>query len=451
MLPQVGVVQWPILQALILLLAVRFVSPATFRFRRNAEFKLQLSNFRNVQYVGPFSLGGGQTLPVVYDTGSFEILVVSARCTKCDIGLAEYDSSRSDTFISGGGVKAKHVFGSGPALSDLGYDSVWVGGPDSPYHVNNMTFWEIVDHNIAVLNENSKFAGIVGLCHPDVVPAAFSVASNKDGQGPLKTPGNTLMQRLHIEAFSFCLPRSGGAEPPGWFSLGPSIAAMPMTKPGFVTMPVVGKVHWGVLMTDVFVSGMNVTNPCNPSCGAIIDSGTSLIAAPPSAKGLIDNLRRLVNPDCSNIGSLPVLRFTVGGMNIELPPQAYVMKASLLGLKIPLDPLGVWDFVMNGPKIGVVDQCTTAFMNIDKATQFGPLWILGMPFMRYYYTIFDRRSPPKIHAAPAGPDCEMPHVDAPIFANVTRSVDIATPVSVDLRAARLPRWASDGRGQWLRL
>jgi len=446
MLPQVGVLHGPTLQALVLLLAGRLVSSATLKLRRNVDFNLQLSNFRNVQYVGPFSLGGGQTLPVVYDTGSFEILVVSARCAKCDDGLSEYDSSQSETFVSGGGVRAKHVFGSGPALSDLGYDSVWVGPPNSPYHVNNMTFWEIVDHNIAVLNENSKFAGIVGLCHPDAVPAEFSVASHKD-----INYGATLMQRLHVEAFAFCLPRSGGPEPPGQFSLGPSVSSMPWTVPGFATMPVVGKVHWGVMMTNVFVHGLEVSNPCNPSCGAIIDSGTSLIAAPPSAKGLIDSLKRMVNPDCSNIGSLPVLHFTVGGHTIHLPPQAYVMKASLLGLKIPVDPLGVWDFVWNGPKIGIVDQCTTAFMNIDKATQFGPLWILGMPFMRYYYTIFDRRSPPKIHVAPAGPDCKLPLVDAPIFANMTESATIATPLSVDLKAARLPRWASERRGDKLRL
>merc|ERR1719197_1351628 len=127
----------------------------------------------------------------------------------------------------------------------------------------------------------------------------------------------------------------------------------------------------------------------------------------------------MIEPDCSNIHTLPVLHLTLGGIDIELPPHAYVIKASMLGLRVPLDPVGVWDFIWNGPQTTIVDQCTVAFMNIDKSSQFGPVWILGMPFMRYYYTVFERSSPPKIHVAHASPQCQVPFHGPHVLANTS--------------------------------
>jgi len=168
----------------------------------------------------------------------------------------------------------------------------------------------------------------------------------------------------------------------------------------------------------------------------------------------------MIKPDCSNIDSLPVLHMTVGGVNIELPPRAYVIKASMLGLRVPLDPVGVWDFIWNGPDTTIVDQCTVAFMTIEKESQFGPVWILGMPFMRYYYTVFER-STKQIHVAKAGPYCEVPyngpHVlvntsGIAVFANTSGSLGSGSatqytpadfvPTLVDLKSARIPRWAT---------
>jgi len=418
---------------------------------RNVDYRLELSNFNNVQYSGVFSLGG-QSLPVVYDTGSFEILVLSTLCTSCAQGLAKYDSSRSTTFVSAGGLQAEHVFGSGPVNSQKGFESVWIGDANSPYSVSNMPFWEITDHDIEVWDENAHFSGIVGLCHPNTVPMAF--APNAAHQ----QPDTTLLQSAYIDAFSFCLQRYG-QNSSGFFNMGPSMKTLPYHTAGFTSMDVVGKVHWGVLMTSVSVPGLNVPNPCSPSCGAIIDSGTSLIAAPPSAHALIEGLKDMIKPDCSNVDSWPIFHLTVGGVPIELPPRAYVIKASMLGLRIPLDPKGVWDFIWNGPATTIVDQCTVAFMTIEKNSQFGPVWILGMPFMRYYYTVFER-STKKIHVAKTGPYCQVPYNGPHVLANTTGMQGVGShvavntgsdaqytksdfmPTWVDLKAARIPGWAT---------
>ena len=89
--------------ALLLVLPAR-VGAALLRHRSvlrraaQVDHGIELSNFNNVQYSGIFSLGG-QSLLVVYDTGSFVLLVLSTLCTSCAQGLAKYDSSRATTFV----------------------------------------------------------------------------------------------------------------------------------------------------------------------------------------------------------------------------------------------------------------------------------------------------------------------------------------------------------------
>merc|ERR1719174_1051605 len=64
-------------------------------------------------------------------------------------------------------------------------------------------------------------------------------------------------------------------------------------------------------------------------------------------------------------------------------------------------------------------QCLPAFMTIDKESQLGPVWILGMPFLRYHYTVFDRHSK-KLHIAPSTPACSPIQSAMAGFANISR-------------------------------
>ena len=56
------------------------------------------------------------------------------------------------------GILEQHVYGSGPCVSMLGYETVTVGTMSAP----RQAFWEMVDHNIPVL-DRAKFAAIVGI------------------------------------------------------------------------------------------------------------------------------------------------------------------------------------------------------------------------------------------------------------------------------------------------
>merc|ERR1719281_745792 len=74
----------------------------------------------------------------------------------------------------------------------------------------------------------------------------------------------------------------------------------------------------------------------------------------------------IVKNDCSNYKQLPDLGFIVGGHILNLKPEDYVDKGD--------------------------DGCSVALMTLDIPPPKGPLFIFGDPFLRKYYTVYDRQS-----------------------------------------------------------
>eukprot|EP00450_Noctiluca_scintillans_P002111 CAMPEP_0194499624 /NCGR_PEP_ID=MMETSP0253-20130528/15877_1 /TAXON_ID=2966 /ORGANISM="Noctiluca scintillans" /LENGTH=221 /DNA_ID=CAMNT_0039341391 /DNA_START=72 /DNA_END=734 /DNA_ORIENTATION=- len=221
---------------------------------------MMLMNHENVQYTAPFVVGG-QTLPVIYDTGSFEVLVLSTLCHQC-AGQPRYDSAKSMSFTAND-VQAEHLFGSGSVVSRKGYDTVTVGSAGSALVRKHFPFWQIMRHDIAVWDETASFSGIVGLGHPSRIPAAYASGNIRE---------KTLLEALHVGSFSICLERGNMA--PGWLTVGSEVDSMRAAH-AFHAIPVVGESHWGVKVYDVSIPGLSSSNICNPSCAAIVDSGTS--------------------------------------------------------------------------------------------------------------------------------------------------------------------------------
>jgi len=76
-----------------------------------------------------------------------------------------------------------------------------------------------------------------------------------------------------------------------------------------------------------------------------------------------------------------------------------------------------------------------AFMQIDMMSQHGPVWILGMPFFRYYHTTFDR-SKEEMKFSVASPTCE-PTPFHPITKTALLASSSATnvgPMDLDIAA-----------------
>lgn len=342
-----------------------------------ASYRQILHNFQNVQYFADFKIGG-QEISGIFDTGSFELLVRSTRCKECVHPTPAYDHDKSMTYAENGTV-TKHVFGSGPCISMMGYETVSVGD----FQAKEQAFWEIIDHRIDVL-DTAKFAAIVGI-------------------GPNFAFGNreqTLLMSYGVDEFSVCLQKSSGAH--GYLNWGPE--PKQMSDKDYAVAKVFGKHHWATKMEHVTfdnVKGKNIATPCSDKpCSAIVDSGTSLIAAPGIALMQLSEMIEPIKEDCSNLHELPTLHFVIDGVDFSLPPQAYVMRVT----GAQMDAGTIWDVLFFKPKIRKVDICMPAFMQMDMMSQHGPVWILGMPFFRYYHTTFDRKNE-VMRFAVAGPDC----------------------------------------------
>lgn len=94
----------------------------------------------------------------------------------------------------------------------------------------------------------------------------------------------------------------------------------------------------------------------------------------------------MIKEDCSNLHELPNIHLKLGDHEFVLPPKAYVMQ--IKGTVLEAD--SVWDVLFFKPKLDKVNMCMPAFMQLEKISDYGPVWILGMPFLRYYYSTFNR-------------------------------------------------------------
>lgn len=353
------------------------------RKRPQGAYKQTLYNKQNMQYHADFVMGG-QTIQGIFDTGSFELVVRSSRCTACKHPTAPYDHTKSKTYQYNGS-QVQHVYGSGPCVSLLGYDDICVGNMCAP----RQAFWEIVQHQIPVLDQ-ATFAAIVGI-------------------GPQFGYGNqekTLLMSYGIEEFSVCLQRESGAN--GVLNWG-AIASEETKRASFISVPSIGSHHWTATMTDIYFGPKGGPRPagheviCKPGeCAAVVDSGTSLIAAPTALLMKLSMMIPPIQEDCSNLHDLPTLHLSMGdGNQFTLPPSAYVMRIK----GGTLQANSVWDILFFKPKVRKQNMCMPAFMQMDMPSDEGLLWILGMPFFRYYHTSFDRKNK-AMHFANAGPGCE---------------------------------------------
>merc|ERR1719272_2136875 len=91
--------------------------------RPQGAYKQTLYNKQNMQYHANFKMGG-QTIQGIFDTGSFELVVRSSRCTSCKHPTNPYDHTKSKTYQYNGS-QVQHVYGSGPCTSLLGYDDIY--------------------------------------------------------------------------------------------------------------------------------------------------------------------------------------------------------------------------------------------------------------------------------------------------------------------------------------
>jgi len=382
------------------------------------EFRLTLSNYKGVQYYAPITLNN-QKMSAVYDTGSFEIMAISEACTVCKVAnLLKYDNKTSNTFVKGHRPIENHHFAGGLVVGRQDFETVHVGDVGKALVVKNMPFWQVIHTEMRVwMSNRARFTAIVGLGHRTSVPDA------PEGSKPVPS----LLERTDTNRFAVCLQR--GPQNPGYIFFNPtstkSFTAASVQTGMYKRIPVIGKNHWAVRLNEVSTTNGKVTEKrCgeNQPCIAIVDSGTSLIGVPPMAVPMVMGLLKAIKQDCSNLNELQDLVFDLGGHKFVMPGAAYVVQF----------------------RVDKVRKCLPAFTDFDMMSGQGSVWILGMPFLRHFYTVFDRTEP-SIYVAEQGDNCN------PVAHNSTASHFFNTssfqhhtmqePTIADTSEASLPSWA----------
>jgi len=360
----------------------------------------------DVQYYGSLSIGD-QAVNAVYDTGSFELLVLSTSCSHCGDASAFYDSGASKAHKYGN-MSVMHSFGSGTLYSKEAYDTVRNG----PYKAQNAPFWEVYDANMPVL-KNSHIESIAGLApFPQHFDQMRLNGINSDAYASIQAG-------LNINSFAICL----GSEPESaghivWNDNSPHTAVDSFSE---IPLTLESSPHWTATLQNVRL-GDEVLG-CDGRCGGIVDSGTSLLAVPHPVAIKLQEMVSKLSTDCSDLSSLPHLHFRLGGIELSLPPDSYIYRTQ-------------------GSR-GGDSGCKALVMTLDlpESEELGQMWILGMPFLRKYYTVFEQH-PARLHVSEADKNCE-PKVwgeNKDESLNGGSRTNVIRPRSVDVKQVRWPSW-----------
>ena len=325
---------------------------------KQGDGNIVLKNLQDSEYYGPISIGTPkQDFMVLFDTGSSNLWVPSSTCDKSKYPSCKnhslYDHTKSKDYKSNG-EQFTLPYGSGVCSGFLSEDTItW-----SNFTIQGGTFGEVSNEPGAVWEE-VPFDGICGMGLPGIAVDQVT------------TPFTYLMNEKILEENVFSFYLSSEEKPTSLLTLGGT------NKDYFVgdftyipTQKFLGNAgYWLIHGDDIKVAGESMGS-CKGflsgnKCQMVVDTGTSVLTGP--SKKIAPILSKIgnVTADCSNLNTLPNITFTLAGKDFNLSPEYYVIKA-------PETP--------GGP-----EQCQIGIISMD---QLG-LWILGDPFLRAYYSVFD--------------------------------------------------------------
>lgn len=317
----------------------------------NGGHDVPVNNFLNAQYFSDITIGTPpQAFKVVLDTGSSNLWVPSTQCGSIACYLhSKYDSSSSSTFQKNGS-SFEIRYGSGSLSGFISKDTMTIGDIE----IKDQLFAEATEEP-GLAFAFGRFDGILGLGYDSIsvngIPPPFY---NMVEQGVIDEP-----------VFAFYL---GNTDQESEATFG-GIDKKHYTG-DLIKLPVRRKAYWEVELEAITFGDETATLD---GTGAIVDTGTSLIALPSTIADLLNtqigakkSWNGQFTVECEKRDSLPDLSFTLIGHNFTITPFDYILE--------------------------VQGSCIGAFMGMDFPEPVGPLAILGDAFLRKWYSVYDLKN-----------------------------------------------------------
>jgi len=331
-----------------------------------------------LQYYGDVEVGSPpQKFTVIFDTGSGHLLVPSVQCESeaCKVHkkFAAHNSS-SAMPVGWADEPLKRAedendrdtkvinFASGDAVGQFTRDRVCLGG--ATLFCTTADFIEMTEESDDPFKD-AEWDGVLGLGQSISDAPEFNIF------GVMAHDSST---KLHMPIFAVYLGRHVSDDAEITFgSYRQERMASPLT---WVNVSEEG--YWQFQFTDFTIDG-KPTGLCTKygkrQCQAVLDTGSSLMMGP---KGDLDQLLQLLHFGNDTTGNFsvgykfPKLGFQIAGKNFEMDPSDYMDRSH-----DESTPKGK-------------ELCWAHLMPIGDTGR-GPIVVLGMPFLRTFYTAYDMK------------------------------------------------------------
>ncbi|XP_061486370.1 gastricsin-like [Rhineura floridana] len=329
--------------------------PASKYFNNFATGYEPLANYMDISYYGQISIGTPpQNFLVLFDTGSSNLWVSSVYCkSEACTNHPLFNPSQSSTYSTNDQTFSLQ-YGTGSLTGLFGYDTVTIQGISITSQEFGLSETEPGSSFVY-----AQFDGILGLAYPAISAGSATTVM----QGLMKE------NLLDAPVFSFYLRGQESSQSGGELVLGGVDSSLYSGQ--IVWTPVTQEAYWQIGIESFYI-GTQISDSCSQGCQGIVDTGTSLLAAP---QQIFETLMKYIGAEqdsngeyvvsCGNIESLPTITFVISGNNFPLRPSAYVLQNNS-------------------------GYCNIGIMPSALASQNEqPLWILGDVFLRSYYSVFD--------------------------------------------------------------
>jgi cathepsin D len=318
---------------------------------------LQQETTHPTQYYGTISVGKpGQSFKVVFDSGSGELILPSGKCDDpaCESHVRFMSENSSSAVQIGWTDEPKKPVEDGDdrdtkslvlAGTDVSgeyvRDAVCVGSDAKSQQCATTDFVTLTEESGEAFTD-AGFDGVFGLAPSSSDTVEFNFLQNFKGE-------------KHKAMFSFYLAPTMGTGNDGEVTFGGYREDRAAGK--FTWVKVSEQGTWHIPIDDMTVGGKPLNLCQKGGCTALVDTAASLIMGPGN---LIAQLSARMNLDDECKSAMPSIGFKVAGETLELAPEDYVEHTK--------------------------DGCHVGFMSIAESK---PVILLGYPFLRKYYTVFD--------------------------------------------------------------